>query len=186
MDEDFNILFRGLFRKYYSDLAFYATRLVGEHDAEDVVQEAFAELWNRKETVTGEHAKAFLYRAVYTRALNVLKHRAVRSDYSTLTKSIEEQRARYYCPDDNNDVIAHIEGGELRKELNDAIENLSPRCREVFRMSYLHDLSNKDIAERLGVSLRTVESQMYKALRSLRQRLKHVMPLLLYIFAGWA
>lgn len=53
-------------------------------------------------------------------------------------------------------------------------------------MSYLHDLSNKDIAETLGVSLRTVESQMYKALRSLRQRLKHVMPLLLYIFAGWA
>lgn len=185
MDEDFNILFRGLFRKHYSDLVFYATRLVGEHDAEDVVQEAFAELWNRKETVTGEHAKAFLYRTVYTRSLNVLKHRAVRSDYSATTKRIEEQRARYYCPDDNNDVIARIEGVELRKELDDAISYLSPRCREVFCMSYLNDLPNKDIAEKLGISLRTVEAQMYKALRSLRQRLKHVMPVILCFFGSW-
>ncbi|MDE6489873.1 MAG: RNA polymerase sigma-70 factor, partial [Muribaculaceae bacterium] len=183
MEESFNILFRGLFRKYYSDLVFYATRLVGDQEAEDVVQEAFAELWNRKEAVTGEHAKAFLYRTVYTRGLNILKHRAVCAGYTAAAKSIDEQRVRHYCPDDNNDVITRIESMELRKEIDDAIEELSPRCREVFRMSYLHDLSNKDIAEKLGVSLRTVEAQMYKALRSLRRRLKHALPLILYCFS---
>ena len=74
MEDEFDIVYRQLFRKYYANLLFYATRMVGEEDAEDVVQEVFVELWHRKDSVTvGEQIQAFLYRAVYTRALNVLK-----------------------------------------------------------------------------------------------------------------
>ena len=58
-------------------LFFYATRLVGEEEAEDVVQDVFVELWKRKDHIEiGDQIQAFLYRAVYTRALNVLKHRS--------------------------------------------------------------------------------------------------------------
>lgn len=78
MNENFDVTYKALFRKYYPSLIFYATRLVGEEEAEDVVQDVFVELWRRKDSIEiGDQIQAFLYRAVYTRALNVLKHRNV-------------------------------------------------------------------------------------------------------------
>ncbi len=68
---------------------FYATRMVGEEDAEDVVQEVFVELWHRRDSVTvGEQIQAFLYRAVYTRALNVLKHRDIKNSYEAAMQEV--------------------------------------------------------------------------------------------------
>ncbi len=82
MNENFDITYKALFRRYYPSLIFYATRLVGEEEAEDVVQDVFVELWRRKDSIEiGDQIQAFLYRAVYTRALNVLKHRSVEEGY---------------------------------------------------------------------------------------------------------
>ena len=67
MNENFDITYKALFRRYYPNLIFYATRLVGEEEAEDVVQDVFVELWKRKDTIEiGDQIQAFLYRAVYT------------------------------------------------------------------------------------------------------------------------
>ena len=86
MNENFDLTYKALFRRYYPSLIFYATRLVGEEEAEDVVQDVFVELWKRKDSIEiGEQIQAFLYRAVYTRALNVLKHRNVAVSYTHLT-----------------------------------------------------------------------------------------------------
>ena len=111
MNENFDITYKALFRRYYPSLIFYATRLVGEEEAEDVVQDVFVELWKRKD---------------------------------------------------------HIEIGD---QIHDAINELPDKCKEVFKLSYLHDMKNKEIADILGVSLRTVEAHMYKALKYLRGRL---------------
>jgi len=73
MNENFDVTYKALFRRYYPSLIFYATRLVGEEEAEDVVQDVFVELWKRKDHIEiGDQIQAFLYRAVYTRALIVL------------------------------------------------------------------------------------------------------------------
>ena len=61
----------------------------------------------------------------------------------------------------------------MRKRINDAIGELPAKCREVFILSYQHDRKNKEIAEQLGISIRTVEVHLYKALKSLRKKLKH-------------
>ena len=160
MNENFDITYKALFRRYYPSLIFYATRLVGEEEAEDVVQDVFVELWKRKDHIEiGDQIQAFLYRAVYTRALNVLKHRSVEEGYCVAMEEINQRRAEFYQPD-NNEVIRRIED----KELPD-------KCKEVFKLSYLHDMKNKEIADILGVSLRTVEAHMYKALKYLRGRL---------------
>ena len=85
-------------------------------------------------------------------------------------EEINQRRAEFYQPD-NNEVIRRIEDRELRKEIYDAINELPDKCKEVFKLSYLHDMKNKEIADVLGVSLRTIEAHMYKALKYLRSRL---------------
>ena len=171
MNENFDVTYKALFRRYYPSLIFYATRLVGEEEAEDVVQDVFVELWKRKDDMEiGEQIQACLYRGVYTRGLNVLKRRSVEDGYCVAMEEINQRRAEFYQPD-NNEVIRRIEDKELRKEIHDAINELPDKCKEVFKLSYLHDMKNKEIADILGVSLRTVEAHMYKALKYLRGRL---------------
>lgn len=171
MNENFDVTYKALFRKYYPSLIFYATRLIGEEEAEDVVQDVFVELWRRKDSIEiGDQIQAFLYRAVYTRALNVLKHRNVEDGYCAAMEEINQRRAEFYQPD-NNEVIRRIEDRELRKEIYNAINELPDKCKEVFKLSYLHEMKNKEIADVLGISLRTVEAHMYKALKYLRSRL---------------
>ena len=161
-----------IFRALYPSLSFYATRLVQDDEAEDIVQEAFMELWKRKEDIEDEsHIKAFLYRIVYTRALNVIKHRTVVNNHADSVKKVTQFKLDYYDPE-ANDVMGYIEGLETRKQINDAISELPAKCREVFILSYQHDKKNKEIAEQLGISIRTVEVHLYKALKTLRTRLK--------------
>ena len=184
MEENFDQTYRALFRRYYANLLFYATRIVGEDEAEDVVQDVFVELWRRKETMkVGEQIQAFLYRAVYTRALNVLKHREIVNSYEAVALEVHKKRIEFYQPD-SNDVVKRIEDSELRRKLSEAINELPDKCRMVFKLSYLHDMKNKDIAETMGISLRTVEAHMYKALKLLRDRLGYLNLMLVLFFLG--
>ncbi|WP_294592121.1 RNA polymerase sigma-70 factor [uncultured Bacteroides sp.] len=184
MDENFDLTYKLLFRKYYTNLLFYATRIVGEEEAEDVVQDVFVELWRRQESMTvGDQIQAFLYRAVYTRALNVLKHRDIKNSYEAVMLEIHQKRIEFYQPD-SNDVVKRIEDGELRKELFDAINELPDKCKMVFKLSYMHDMKNKEIAETMGISLRTVEAHMYKALKLLRDRLGYLNLMTALLFLG--
>lgn len=184
MGENFEMTYKLLFRKYYANLLFYATRIVGEDEAEDVVQDVFAELWRRQDSVEiGEQIQAFLYRAVYTRALNVIKHRDIQNSYEAVLMDIHQRRVEFYQPD-SNEVVKRIEDRELRRQLTEAINELPDKCKIVFKLSYLHDMKNKDIAEAMGISLRTVEAHMYKALKLLRDRLGYLNLMIALFFLG--
>ena len=161
-------------------LLFYATRLVGEDDAEDIVQDVFVEIWRRQDSVEfGEQIQAFLYRSIYTKAINLLKHKAVAENYSAAEIEFYQKRTEYYQPD-HSEVIKRIENRELRSEIRQAIDELPDKCKEVFKLSYLHDMKNKDIADVMGISLRTVEAHMYKALKILREKLSYLRMILLF------
>lgn len=179
MNEEFDSIYQAIFCKYYANLLFYATRIVGSEEAEDVVQDVFVELWKRRENVEmGGQIQAFLYRAVYTRALNILKHKGIEQNYCTVMEEIAQRRAAFYHPD-HNEVIKRIEDCELKNEIYNAINELPDKCKEVFKLSYLHDMKNKEISDAMGVSLRTVEAHIYKALKFLRLRLGHLWLLIL-------
>lgn len=166
---DVTARYKSIFQKFYSQLLVYATGIVGESEAEDVITEVFAELWRkRNETDMGDKIQAFLYRAVYTRALNVLKHRNVTASYISVVENIQEQRSRFYKSPPQWD----LENQDIRNALTEAIGELPEKCREVFRMRYIEGHKNSEIAEQLGISVKTVEAHMYKALKSLRERLK--------------
>lgn len=170
-----------LFGKYYAKLFFYATRFLDEDEAEDIVQDAFFELWERKDEVEmGEQIHSFLYKIVYTKCINVLRHKRVANCYSQAKEELYRQKIAYYNPD-QDDTIRRIEEQELRKEIYDVIGELPERCRDVFRMSYLQGMKNQDIAEVLDISRKTVEAHIYKALKLLRVKLQYLKLLLIVI-----
>lgn len=175
------VVFNTLFNKYYANLLFYATRFLNDDEAEDVVQETFLELWNRRDTIEiGGQIQAFLYRLVYTKAINILKHKKVENDYNKAAEEICKRKIEFYEPD-HNDTIKRMENQELRAEIYGVINQLPDKCKEVFKLSYLHGLKNKEIADALDISLRTVEAHMYKALKLLRSQLSHLAFFLLLI-----
>ncbi|MGL4518936.1 MAG: RNA polymerase sigma-70 factor [Phocaeicola sp.] len=174
MNVNFELTYREIFKKYYPQLLFYAARMIGEEEAEDVVQDVFMDIWRRRETIqVGDQIKAFLYRAVYTHALNILKHRDVKSHYENLMLDIDMQRIAFYQPE-NHEILKQIEDQELRQRITTVIDELPEKCRMVFKLSYLHHMKNKQIAETMEISLRTVEAHMYKALKQLRERLGYL------------
>ena len=100
MNEELDDTYKVVFRQCYPKLLFYATRLVGTEEAEDVVQDVFVELWRRRDSVViGEQILAFLYRSVYTKAINLLKHQIIENNYSAAMIEIYERKLQYYQPD---------------------------------------------------------------------------------------
>lgn len=181
LENDLKKTYVSLFKKHYSNLMFYASRFVDEDEAEDIIQDVFFELWNRRDKVEfGDNIKSFLYRSVYTKALNVIKHKNIVENYNAEETELYNSRIEFYQPD-NTEVIKRIEDFELRKEINHAINSLPEKCREVFKLSYIYNHTNKEIADVLGLSLRTVEAHMYKALKFLREKLGHLVVYLLLI-----
>lgn len=174
------IIYDSLFKDYYAKLLFYATRFLNEDEAEDVVQDTFLELWRRKDSIEmGPYIVSFLYRSVYTRSINVLKHKKVKEGYCQALEEIYNKKIAYYHPD-QEEVIMKLEAKELRDEINAGINELPQKCKEVFKLSYLHGLKNKEIADYLDLSVRTVEAHMYKALKFLREKLNHLHLLFVY------
>ena len=138
---------------HYVALLSYAHLFVRDSWAEDVVQDVLFSVWeHRKSLKDGGSLSAYLLRSVYNRCQNYLKRARI---------------ARSFYPD-TNPVMVSLFRHDLHNKLETAISSLSPRVQEVFRMSYLEDIPNKEIARRLGLSLSTVENHMYSALKQLR------------------
>jgi RNA polymerase sigma-70 factor (ECF subfamily) len=171
-----NIDFDFLFEKYYPGLLFYATQFLDEVEAKDVVQDVFFEFWKKKDTlVISDKIGAYLYRLVYTHSINILNHKKVRLKYSNAMVELNNYKINFYESDTNNDIIRNIESKEIESEISAAIDKLPDKCREIFKLSYLYDLKNKEISDVMNISLRTVEAHIYKALKTLRKELKHLL-----------
>lgn len=162
--------FRHIFQELYPGIYYYASTLIDEREAKDIAQDAFVELWKRQSSVEDiDHAKALLYKIIYTRALNFIRHRNVVLKYSK-AYDLESQELEYYHPD-HNDVIKHIESKELGHMLNVCIQKLPEKCRKAFTLSYMYGMKNKEIADIMEISVRTVDTHIYKALQFLRKEL---------------
>lgn len=159
-----------------------ARLLLDESEAEDVVQDVFFNLWLHRDTLNETLSlRGYLLRSTYNTALNILKRKGLLDNYSNIYKQeIEEIGYQYYNPD-TNDTLRNLYNQDLRIELNAAIESLPPRCREAFSLSFLYDMSAKEISTKLGVSQSTVENHIYNALKILRTKLKSYKGGLLFI-----
>ncbi len=171
--------FNELCRSRYVSLLAYARLFLSGTDrgwAEDIVQDVLFGLWQNKRRLREDdkELQAYLLRSVYNRCLNLLdKSRRARQYGDMYQSRIVSMMTDCWSPD-LNPVIRSIFAADLRDIISEALSKLSPRCREVFTLSYIENLSNREISERLGISLSTVENHMYLALKQLRSQLAGV------------
>jgi len=157
--------FETIFRTHYANLAEYAKGLVRSRDAaEDVVQEVFVALWTQRERLTSpDNLLAYLYRSVRNRGLNFLRHQRLVIGWQSRQADLDPPEAP---PADRE-----TERAEINQAIKQAAAGLSPRCREVFELSRERGLTYPQIAESLGISIKTVETLMSRALKAVRLRL---------------
>jgi RNA polymerase sigma-70 factor, ECF subfamily len=162
-------LFRQFFDAYFERLFLYAYTLVRDRvEAKDVVQASYIKLWEKRSSVDfTRSAKAFLYTSVYHLSLNVNRNKKNQQRHQPNLAG-KESESTVYSPEQK----------ETLQRIRKAIDELPPRCKEVFLKSRMEGKKYADIAEELQVSEKTVEAQMGKALKYLRQQLQDLIVLL--------
>jgi RNA polymerase sigma-70 factor (ECF subfamily) len=140
--------------------------------AEEIVQEVFIKLWERREELEfNSSVKSYLFRAVHNTSLNYLRHLKVREEHRQYAEERHQLLSMEYSDG--------LEEKELENRIWDAIGRLPEQCARIFQMSRFEGLKYREIADKLGISPKTVEVQMGKALRRLREDLKDYLPTLL-------
>ena len=161
----------------YPGLIAYARLFMRGMDsewAEDVVQDVLFAVWRNRFFISGDPKRihAYLMKSVYNRCLNYLEHnRSKAKNKEELAELLSLARA-YYNPEEDP-VIQALFDRDLRKAIDVYVEKLPSKQQEVFRLSYFEGKSHKEIADILGISVRTVDAHIYSALKSLRLSLQN-------------
>jgi RNA polymerase sigma-70 factor (ECF subfamily) len=162
--------FEMLFKQHYEPLCAYVNGVLKDYDAsEEVVQDLFVKMWVKRKSIPADSSiKAYIYRAAHNLALNQVKHIAIKEQYKQYNK--EEM----IVAGQNPGIPA--EENELHEMVLRAIDKLPTERKKIFIMSRHDDLKYKEIAEKLNISVKTVENQMGKALSTLRTELAEYLP----------
>ena len=165
--------FEMVFRDYYEPLVRYGnTFLKNGDESEDIVQQVFVSVWEKREELEVHTSiRAFLYKAVHNACLNKIKHHKVREIYAVEVKATQADM----------DASNQLEVAELDEKIHRAIDRLPEQCAKIFKMSRFEQLKYQEIADQLGLSIKTIENQMGKALKMIRESLKDYL-LLLVLF----
>ena len=158
-------VFEKLFKDQYPVLCGYARKYLDDTDqAEEIVQEMFFNFWRKREKMNiNTSVEAYLFRSVRNACLNYLKHLKIREEYRLATN----QEIRQKEQEVHDNVIAL----ELQERIEHVIDQLPPERKRIFKMSRYEELKYKEIAEKLNLSVKTIEAQMSKALKFLRLQL---------------
>ncbi len=163
--------FRKIFLEMYPVLCVYASGYLNDSEAaKDVVQEVLTAFWAENEKLRNKDlVKPYLFKAVKHKALNYKKRE---SRKSALDDFFDEYNMELSTTD-NESVESFMALDSLMDELEAAINELPEQRRKIFQMSRFEHMKHKDIAAVLGISPKTVETQIFRALQFLRDRLKH-------------
>ena len=164
--------FEKVFHTYYSQLCAFAYQYLGDHDsAEETVQDVFSNVWTKAAQIeVRTTVKSYLYGATRNACLNFLKHEKIERRY----EHQEMRRTDYHETD-------FLELDELQKEIDAALDKLPEKCRQIFMMSRYEEKKYQEIADELGISVKTVETQMGRALKVMRESLGKYLPMIVFL-----
>lgn len=154
-----------LFDLYYRPLCSYALQFTHNMlDAEDLVQNEFVKLWvRRSELSIHTSVKSYLYKSVYHGYLQKIRKDKKKDK---LLDSLKYEALSYLLEEDNSEFIQKTE------RIKEAVKNLPDRCKEILLLSKKEGYKNREIAEKLGISIKTVESQIRIAFKKIREALE--------------
>ena len=168
-----------LFKSHFSGLCFFAQKYVKDFEtAKEIVQDAFISLWEKRETIDmGRAVKSYLTMVIHNKCTNYLR------DSRKFDRNILEIENLLDVPEyeSSDSLIAE----ELKTKIDSAIHELPEKCREIFVLNRYENLKYQEIADKLQISVKTVESQMSKALQHMRVRLAEYVTVFVALAMGF-
>ncbi len=169
--------FDEIFRHYSKPLFYYAVKFVDDEAAKDVVQDIFLKLWSDRSIIVRQSLNSLLFTMVRNCCLQQLEKQKVRNNYIETTKLILQKEELLFYTKEKSSLIEQ----ELEDKLNEVLNSLPVRCKQVFLMSRFENKRNREIGEELNISVKAVEKQITKALAIIRVEMKDYLPLLLFL-----
>jgi RNA polymerase sigma-70 factor (family 1) len=184
IEEKEQIDFKNIYVTYYSRMKHFAQEyILSEEDAENIVQDVFLEVWNRREALIYHvNLIAFLFNSVKNKCLDYLRHKVIEEK---AVMHIQEEfmrtlQIKYESLEAFDEEL--FSDDDIEAIITKAINSLPEKCREIFIKSKIEGKKQKEIAEELGVSINTIETQMGIAYKKLKEELKDLLPLLIFLF----
>jgi RNA polymerase sigma-70 factor (ECF subfamily) len=156
--------FKQIFDLYYKPIKNFLYYKCGDVDqAEDLTQDVFMKLWDKREEINTETVKSYLYTIASNMLLNKIRHDKVVMNFAEKNRDAFNEQSPHYA----------LEEKEFKKQLEDTIGAMPEKQREVFLMNRIDEMTYKEIAERLELSVKAVEKRMHGALGYLREKVQH-------------
>lgn len=167
------LVFEKVFKQYFKALQNYAYTILNDLDvAEEMVQNVFLKIWEKREKLPQDtNIASYLYKSVYHESLNWLRHENVKVSH--------QQHTLYSMKNETDNASSRIRMKQLEENLQQALNELPQQCRTIFQMSRFDQMRYREIADELGISIKTVENQMGKALRLMRIKLVEFLPIMI-------
>ncbi len=180
--------FESVFRSWYEPMVNFADEYISDTEsAKNIVQNIFMQLWEKHALVDPDsNLKSYIYMATRNACLSHLRHLRVETAFFEKVKKNSENLQLNYEALHELD-IEKIDFSQLEKLIQDTIDALPERCREVFLLSRYEELKNKEIAEKLDITVKAVEANITRALTKLRENTRDYLPELVFylIFNTW-
>ena len=155
-----------LFKQFYSVLAAYCNKYVKDSEvARDMIQDIFLKVWENRSTIDfSRPLHAYLLKSAHNQCMDYLQRVKVEKEY--LQHALTEMETQY------DHLFEEIAANDMQERIEQVVENLPSQCRIIFRKSRFEGMSHQAIADELNISVRTVETQIYRALKTLKNNLK--------------
>lgn len=167
----------GLFQRIFPRLFDFACKMTKESQvAEDIIQDVFIQIWEKKHQIESVNIEAYLFRLVRNRCLDHIQFVKVIQEKEIELHSLRTYEELYRIDFIRNEPYLLIEE-ELKNEIEKTIESLPPRCQEVFLLSKMEGLKNREIAEKLQINIKNVERHLSRATKTFREKFSDDLPL---------
>lgn len=164
--------FELFFKTNQPQMVAYANKFLDDWEtSRDIVQEIFLNLWENKNTIEiTSSLRSYLFTAVRNQCVNNIKHKIIIQKHTDNTLArFRELELNYYQSDETHHKLFE---SEIGKKIEESVNNLPDQCRITFELSRYQGLKSHEIAKKMDVSVRTVETQIYRALKVLKETLK--------------
>jgi len=164
--------FEHLYKDFHPRMFAYSKRFIADSEiVKDILQELFSDFWNNREEIKIETSvNAFLFKMLHNRCIDHLRSQVIKDNFASLS-SLRLSELKYGYFNFEEDPFPTIFMAEINEIVEKVMESLSPQAKEIFRMSRNKGMKSSEIAEKLDLSIRTVEKHIYQTLKVLKKHL---------------